>query len=127
MWHYAHYAPSGNDTKPRIEFLEKMRHWINRHTDYPNNLILGGDFNCALNENDRTNKNNDPSKQDMNNLLKYLKLTDAWYLNNDKPQYTYTAPRTGNESRIDYIFVSDYFKYKVNYTISNIHRYKGPT
>ncbi len=111
------YAPSGNDIKPRTEFFKKMKHWINRHADYPDNIILGGDFNCALNDNDRTNDNTDASRHDMSNLIKYLKLTDSWYLNNDKPQYTYTTTRTGNKSRIDYIFVSEYFKHKVNYSI----------
>ncbi len=111
------YAPSGNDTKPRTEFFKKMKNWINRHTDYPDNIILGGDFNCALNDNDRTNNNIDASRRDMKNLLNYLKLIDAWYINNDKTQYTYTTPRTGNKSRLDYVFVSEYFKHKVNYTI----------
>ncbi len=110
------YAPSGKEIQPRIEFFKKLKHWINRHADYPDNMILGGDFNCALNDNDRTTENNDPSRSDMKALLKYLNLKDAWYITNERPQYTYTATRTGNKSRLDYIFVSDYFKHKVNYS-----------
>ncbi len=111
------YAPS-DKPHTREFFFKKIKHWINRHTDYPDNIILGGDFNCALNDNDRTrDKNNDPSRNEMRCTLRYLKLIDAWYINNKTPQYTYTAPKSGNKSRIDYIFVSDSFKHKVNYTI----------
>ncbi len=90
-----------------------MKFWIARYADYPENLILGGDFNCALNENDRLNRagNKDASGPVLNKMLEHLKLVDAWYLKNNTPQYTYQDPKNGSKSRIDYIFISDQLKY----------------
>ncbi len=108
------YAP----TKPnqRVEFFKKLKHWIPRYTDYPEYLILGGDFNCAINDNDRTRDNNvDASRQELKALLKILDLVDAWYIKNDGPQYTFTNTTTGNKSRIDYFFVSNEVKYKTKF------------
>ena len=107
------YAPT--DVSQRKEFFNNIKNWILRNTDHPNNLILGGDFNCGINDNDRKNLrgNNDSSRNNMKKLLKDLNLTDSWYITNKYPQYTFTDPESGSKSRIDYLFVSDHITYKV--------------
>ncbi len=107
------YAP--NDPSNRKEYFRTLKYWIARNTDYENDLILGGDLNCAINENDRKNirGNNDVSRNALKSLLKDLDLIDAWYICHDKPQYTYTDPDNGSKSRIDYLFLSNSIKHKV--------------
>ena len=109
------YAP--NDLKQRKEFFTNLKFWITRNCQYPDHLILGGDFNCALNEADRKNSkgNNDPSRTDLNNLLKSLRLLDTWHVKNKKPAYTYEDPVNKSQSRIDYIFTSKEIKYKIKH------------
>ncbi len=107
------YAP--NDQKNRSDFFKNLKFWITRNSDSPENTIIGGDFNCALNENDRVNEagNKDPSRNDLKSLLKSLKLDDTWFIKNNQPQYTYTDPVNNSKSRIDYIFTSADIKYKI--------------
>ncbi len=107
------YAP--NETKNRMEFFKNLKFWISRHCENPEHLILGGDFNCALNENDRkTNANNtDKSRNELKNLLKLHKLIDSWYIKNTEPGFTYEDPVNMSKSRIDYFFNSRQIKYKI--------------
>ncbi len=107
------YAP--NEPRNRIEFFKNLKFWIARNSDSPENIIIGGDFNCALNENDRKNNtgNTDTSRTHLKTLLKGLKLSDTWYIKNTRTQYTYTDPTNNSKSRIDYFFTSDEIKYKI--------------
>ncbi len=110
------YAP--NDSYTRRDFFNTLKYWIARHTDYENNLILGGDMNCALNNNDRLNNNRgntDVSRDALHNLIKSLKLSDSWYVCNDTVQYTYFDPKYKSRSRIDYIFISEQIVHKVKF------------
>ncbi len=105
------YAPT--DKKDRSNFFKKLKMWIPRYSDHFDNIILGGDFNSTLNDNDRTNPDNtDYTRHDFMQLMKSLKLVDAWYLTNNSPQYTFTAS-TGNKSRIDYLLISNLSKHRV--------------
>ncbi len=107
------YAPT--EASKREEFFNTMRNWILRHADYPDYIILGGDFNCAINDNDRKNirGNIDSSRPVLKKVLKDLKLIDSWYIHNKNTQYTFTDPETGSKSRLDYIFVSEQVKHKI--------------
>ncbi len=106
------YAPT--DKRERNEFFKKLKFWIPRYADYPDNIIMGGDFNSTLNLNDRTNPDtNDYTMEEFNKLIVSLKLIDAWYIKHRKPHYTYTAPTTGSKSRIDYLFISPDFRYNM--------------
>ncbi len=99
------YAPT--QTKQRLEFFKNARNWILRHSDNENNIIMGGDFNCGLNENDRTNvRHSDNTRKDFRKLINDIELTDAWYAKNDIPQYTFEDPVSKSKSRLDYIFIS---------------------
>ncbi len=110
------YAP--NDEYIRRDFFNNLKFWIARHTDNENELILGGDFNCAINDNDRKNirGNRDVSRTSLTNLLKSLKLNDAWYIQNSLPHFTFTDPGNGSQSRIDYFFISNTKNYKIKNT-----------
>ncbi len=108
------YAPS--DEYVRRDYFNTLKYWIARHTDFENELILGGDFNSALNDNDRRNNNRgnkDVSRNPLKNLLKSLKIVDTWYIHNRVPNYTFTDPGNGSKSRIDYFFTSNTTIYKV--------------
>ncbi len=106
------YAP--NDPSNRKEYFRTLKYWIARHTDYENDLIMGGDLNCALNDDDRKNirGNQDVSRTPLKNLISELDLLDSWYIFHDKPQYTYTDPENGSKSRIDYLFLSKSIRHK---------------
>ncbi len=107
------YAP--NDPSNRKEYFRTLKYWIARHADHENDLIMGGDMNCAINENDRQNirGNVDVSRNAMKGLIKDLDLIDTWYTCHDKPQFTYTDVQNGSKSRIDYLFLSNSIKHKV--------------
>ncbi len=105
------YAPS--EPTERKEFLKTVKFWIARNTDYPEHVIMGGDFNCGLNANDRSNTTDDPTRAALKNLLDNLDLTDSWYITNNDLQYTFADDVNNSLSRIDYIFVSKEIRYKI--------------
>ncbi len=107
------YAPT--DKGYRVDFFKKLKLWIARHTDNPEDIYMGGDFNCAINANDRKNTagNNDISRAELTKVLKDLKLIDCWYEKYDQPQYTFTDTTNGSKSRIDYFFVSNNVRHKL--------------
>ncbi len=106
------YTP--NKINKRKEFYKTIKYWIIRNADHLDSLILGGDMNCALNNNDRsTGKNEDSSRDVLKNKLHTLNLIDTWYVKNSSPQYTFTDPYTGSKSRIDYIFITKNLEFRV--------------
>ena len=42
------YAP--NDVNHRINFFNELETWIEKYSKAPNNIIIGGDFNCDVNQ-----------------------------------------------------------------------------
>ena len=72
------YAP--NDTSEQIKFFQELNKALTNYAD--NNLIIGGDFNCALTPKDRksikqaTNKHKDI--KEIGNLCSHFNLTDIW-------------------------------------------------
>ncbi len=74
------YAP--NKTNERIDFFKKIRSWIAKYSDNPSGVILGGDLNCAINDNDRVSnkKNIDSSRKELQKTTNLLQLVDAWYI-----------------------------------------------
>ncbi len=110
------YAPS--DEYIRRDYFNNLKFWIARHTENENELLLGGDFNCAINDDDRKNirGNRDVSRTALKNLLKSLNLMDAWYIHNSLPHFTFTDPGNGSQSRIDYFFISETKNYKIKNT-----------
>ncbi len=107
------YAP--NKTNERIDFFKKIRSWIAKYSDNPNGVVLGGDLNCAINENDRVSnkKTIDPSRKELKKMANLLQLVDAWYIKNTEPQYTYYDTFNNSKSRIDYFFISKNLEFMV--------------
>ncbi len=106
------YAPS--DSTERKEFFKTFKYWLARNTDHPEHLILGGDFNCGLNVNDRSNTDEDRTRSSLKNLLENHNLIDTWYVKNKDLQYTFVDDVNNSKSRIDYIFLSKDIKYKID-------------
>ena len=108
------YCP--NQASLRIQFLKKLSKWINKNALSKQNIIIGGDFNCAENMSDRNNHTTDRSSKHFTNFRSSLDLVDAWrHKNVHSINYTYIEPGTrGYKSRIDYLMTSEYLSDKVN-------------
>ena len=102
------YAPSGGTRqKERKSFFSKLEDTL-RDLNCEN-IILGGDFNCVLNnELDRSHAvtYRDQSRNSLKHLLTELKLEDAWRLHNPDEQVFTHHSHLGSASRIDQIYTS---------------------
>ena len=99
------YAPSGGTrTKERKSFFSQLEDTLRGLNG--ENIILGGDFNCVLNDLDRSHTvtYRDQSRNSLKQLLSELKLEDAWRLQNpDKCVFTQHS-HLGSASRINRIY-----------------------
>lgn len=79
---------------------------INEH-----GIILCGDFNCAMEKIDRNMNKSDKSATHLNNLKLHLNVSDSFrQLHPSTIKYTYSNLSASYQSRIDYIFISDFLK-----------------
>ena len=106
------YAPNRDEP----EFLQKLFVEIERFM--PDNIIIGGDFNLALEPKiDRkgTHMNNDRAAKWLDEKLNTLDLIDTWRHLNQEPGYTWRQfrPRLAC-SRLDYFFISKHFTQYIN-------------
>ncbi len=93
------YAP--NNSELRRSFFAKLETWISQNAQPDSTIILGGDFNCSLDD----TKKCDPSRKNLKRLLKRFSLIDMWSkMNPGKNGYTWSNGKEQN-SRIDYMFV----------------------
>ena len=102
------YAPNNEEAK--INFINNLKNIISSHSSNMDNLIIGGDFNCCLSENDRYPPNKKQSKSDdaLKSFLKQCNLNDCWkYSNSNLDGYTYYDKKTKTYSRLDYFFASE--------------------
>ena len=60
--------------KNRITFFKHLNVWIRMHASNINDLIVGGDFNCCLEDADRSTNTHlsDKSRLDMKMMIKEL-------------------------------------------------------
>ena len=72
------YAP--NKEKERINYFQNLEMLINRYSKNKENLIIAGDMNCCLNEDDRSTNTheNDQSRTIVKNLAIDFNVTDTW-------------------------------------------------
>ena len=72
------YTP--NDTSQQIKFFQELNKTLTNYAD--NNLIIGGDFNCALMPKDRKSVKQATNKhmviKEIGNLCSHFDLTDIW-------------------------------------------------
>ena len=100
------YAP--NDENYRKQFFKSLIPWINENACNKENIILGGDFNCSLENNDRSSKThlNDKSRIEMKHMLQKINLEDVWQSKANKLSNHYTWNDKSTYSRLDYLFCS---------------------
>ncbi len=100
------YAP--NHENERSRFFKHMNVWVNEYASYKNDILLTGDFNCCINDNDRLPKTHlkDKSRIEMSNMVKKIEVIDMWNhsCSNKNPHYTWS--NKGVNSRLDYIYLS---------------------
>ena len=101
------YAP--NNDNDRVIFFKKLKTFISRNTLNENAILLCGDFNCCK------GRIYDKSYMKLLDTVRCLDLTDVWI---DKhPQlngYTWCNANDIPTSRIDNMFLSNEFMYKMD-------------
>ena len=104
------YAP--NIVSERIAFFHEMREFIHMHAMTRSQLIIGGDFNCVLNANDRVSGVTDRSASILLEVLEHFSLIDVWKcLNPTQVAFTYIDPSVRmHHSRIDHVLCSKALK-----------------
>ncbi len=114
------YAP--NDVKSRKAFMNRTKMWIKKYAEYKSDIICAGDYNCCLDEYDRTSKTHlkDKSRECMSSLITELDLIDTWNVTNDKTGYTYVDKQHGVKSRLDYILLSKHSNLEVNKCVISV-------
>ncbi len=109
------YAP--NNEAHRREFFNQVYKWIVQYSSNINSLIACGDFNCTLEEIDKLGgfHHIDTSIQSLNALLFKLKMKDVFrYRYPLKRDFTYYNKSRTIQSRIDYIFSTDFICNRVS-------------
>ena len=98
------YAPSGSNRKNEREelFNNEILYYLRNSLG---NTIFGGDLNCIIRVSDVTNKNPNLISKALENTIKQLKFTDAWFEKHQKPVFTYF--RDNYASRLDRFYVGD--------------------
>ena len=84
------YAP--NIESERVHHFNNLRKWISEHTLNDNNIIVAGDMNCCLLDQDRNSCTHlkDKSRVALRGILEYIRLKDLWHVNSNKDiGYTY--------------------------------------
>ena len=111
------YAP--NSENARIDFFKRLKTWISQYSSNDTNIILLGDFNCALSSQDRysqtNNVNVDRSSRVLHELIEFIDVSDVWRLcNPNKSGFTWCDGENIPKSRIDYVFISNNFDMKLD-------------
>ena len=103
------YAPT--EMKYRKDFLNKSRRWIKEKTVNENCLLVNGDFNCSMTNDDRKVPSVDRSRATFRDFIAYLDIKDTYKeLNKGKKCFTYSNNAGTIQSRIDYIFCTPYLQ-----------------
>ena len=111
------YAPSGTQYQNEREdlFRNEILYYLRNNLS---NTVWGGDFNCIIRKTDVSNKNSTLKSIALENTIKHLKLTDAWFVKHDKPIYTYFRENYG--SRLDRFYVGDLRESIFNISVKNV-------
>ena len=104
------YAPC--TMSERMLFFDQVTEFINSYAASKENLLIAGDFNCALQKVDRTSGITDKSGLSVYNLMDYFASCDIWRsLHPNEISYTYIDPSFRQiHSRIDMILCSKTLK-----------------
>ena len=101
------YAP--NDTSQQIKFFQELNKTLTNYAD--DNLIIGGDFNCALTPKDRKSVKQATNKhmviKEIGNLCSHFDLTDIWHqLNPQTSSFTWHDKAFKTQSRLDFFLIT---------------------
>ena len=101
------YAP--NDIPQQIKFYQDLNQTLRGFSD--SNLIIGGDFNCALTPKDRKSVKQGSNKHtvinEIGNLYSNFALTDIWHELNPKAQsFTWHDKAFKSQSRLDFFLIT---------------------
>ena len=101
------YAP--NDQTQQVHFFKKLQQHLKPFVD--EQIVVGGDFNCALTEKDKKGGNPVSKKalviNEINQLCNAYNLTDVWRsLNPDLESFTWRNKSFKIQCRLDYFLVS---------------------
>ncbi len=97
------YAPNGK--RDRAVFFKNLSQEIDtwRVAHNCDQLMITGDFNCVLNQNDKNTESRidrDDSSKELQELINQLNLIDIWRkYNKDKKQFTWRQINTNNNNR----------------------------
>ena len=100
------YAP--NEENDRSLFFVNLPKWISQNADDLDNVLLAGDFNCCLNDCDRSTSTHlkIKSRNHMKQLINVLHVKDLWCDLNDHSKNQFTWHDKKVPSRLDYMFLS---------------------
>ena len=100
------YCP--NEVSERVNFLKQTKLFIQQHAISKQNILLGGDFNCADSPSDKVSQKLDKSSSMLTQFKTDLKLTDIWrFVNPDKKECSFIDPTgQGRDRRIDLWLIS---------------------
>ena len=101
------YAPTNDND--RTIFFKKLKTFVSRNTLNESAILLCGDFNCCK------GRIYDKSYNKLLDTVRCLELTDVWLEKNPQLNgYTWCNANDIPTSRIDYMFLSHYFMYKMD-------------
>ena len=109
------YAPC--DPAKRVEFFNSLFY----HIRGSESIILGGDFNCVLNQKDKSGDSLNSTcfvgKKELCTILRSFSLIDSWLKVNSDKGHTWFHLGKQQSSRIDKIYVGDNFNVIKSVTI----------
>lgn len=98
------YAPSGSQNQSSREVF--FRDDISSLFNASENLLIGGDFNCIVNDFDSTNPNYSSKSAALKQLISAFNLKDVWLVRNQMSRcYTYFHANTA--TRLDRFYLSE--------------------
>lgn len=96
------YAPSGSQNQTSRELF--FSHDIFPIITGKEKILLGGDFNCIINDSDSTNPSYSSKSKELKKLVSVLQLRDVWLHKCQLPAYTYFHANTA--TRLDRFYLS---------------------
>ena len=119
------YAPSGSSNTEKRDFFSKLCRWVATHMSY--SLILGGDFNCTLEEKDIRGIRSGVRRAgriELGHLIRHFHLTDTYrHLHPDGTATTFDS-RHNTSARLDRIYTQN--NINIQYIEHLHHTTRGP-
>ena len=107
------YAP--NDTQAQVKFFSELKEHLERFQS--ENIIMGGDFNCPLSENDKEGGRDTSFKnnviEEIKSLISLVNLEDVWRsLHPKEKEFTWRTQDLKIKCRLDLWLITKDFVQK---------------